>query len=310
MKTIIGLKNIKPEINGSIATIGVFDGVHAGHKGIIGKVVSSARKAKLKSVVVTFDPHPVKILSPRHKILSLISLNHRIRLIEELGVDILVIVKFTRAFSGLKAEEFVKDILAGKLRIRRLFVGGNFYFGNSASAGPEELERLSKIFKFKAVVIKPLKAGKHIISSSLIRKLILRGKLREAAALLGRPVSVFGTVVKGSGIARKLGCPTANVNPHHEVIPPRGVYAVRARLGRKMLRGIVNIGFRPTFYSSRDEEPTVEAHFFGFKGNIYNKDIEVYFVNKIRDERKFRSKAALINQIRADVTLARKMLYK
>jgi len=125
--------------------------------------------------------------------------------------------------------------------------------------------------------------------------------LRQAAGLLGRSVSVFGTVVKGSGIARGLGCPTANINPHHEVIPPRGVYAVRARFGKSELRGILNIGFRPTFYGSRDKEPTIEVHIFGFKGNLYNKDIEVYFLKKIRDERKFKSRAALVNQIKRDI---------
>ena len=308
MKVIRGFKALEGHIKGSVVTVGVFDGVHVGHRDIISKVVSSARKTKLTSIVLTFDPHPIKVLRPHYEISSLISLNHRIRLIEDLGVDILIIAKFTGLFSRLNAEEFVKNILVNKLRIRHLFAGENFYFGKNASAGSKALKRLSKRFEFKITVIKSVKIGKHVISSSRIRKLISQGKLRAAASLLGRPVSVFGTVVKGSGIAKGLGYPTANINPHHEVIPPHGVYAVKVRLDKKMLRGILNIGFRPTFYNYRDEEPTIEAHLFGFKGNLYNKDIEVFFVKKIRLERKFKSRTMLVKQIKSDMKTARRIL--
>ncbi len=310
MNVIRGIKALEDRTKGSVVTIGVFDGVHVGHREIIGQVVASARKLRVASVVVTFDPHPVKVLRTDYKIPSLISLNHRIRLIEGLGVDKLIIVKFTAPFSELTAEEFVKNILVDKLRVKRLFVGENFYFGKSAAAGTKALEKLSRRFKFKVTVIKPVKVGRHIVSSSLIRKLITHGKLSEAAKLLGRSVSVLGTVVKGSGIAKGLECPTANINPHHEVIPPRGVYAVRTRLGKRELRGILNIGFRPTFYSSKDEEPTIEVHLFGFKGNLYNKDIEVYFVKRIRDERKFKSRAALAKQIKRDMRAAKNILLR
>jgi riboflavin kinase/FMN adenylyltransferase len=312
MRVIKGLRHLKQLPGGSVVTIGVFDGLHIGHREIIRKVVTAARKTKLTSVVITFDPHPMKVLKPRLKVPSLISLKHRIKLIETLGVDILAVVKFTRSFSKISSEKFVKNILVGKFRMKQIYLGENFYFGNGAKAGAGILRKLSRNYGFRVTTVRPVRAGGHIASSSLIREFILQGKLHEAAGLLGRPVSVLGTVVKGSGIARGLGCPTANINPHHEAIPPRGVYAVMTRLGKRELRGVLNIGFRPTFYSSRDEEPTVEVHIFGFKGNLYNKDIEVYFVKKIRDEVKFKSKAALIERIKKDMETARriKVLYK
>ena len=310
MKIIRGLKALEDCIKGSAVTIGVFDGLHIGHTAIIKKVVASARKAYHSSVVVTFDPHPLKVLRPDCKVPSLISLKHRIKLIKELGVNILVIVKFSRSFSNMSPEKFIKNILVDKLHAKEIYVGENFYFGEGARADAEILRRLSGRYDFRVTTVKPVKILGHIVSSSLLRELIVKGELHKATRLLGRPVSVFGTVVKGSGIARGLGCPTANINPHHEIIPPRGVYAVRVISGKREFRGIVNIGFRPTFYSSRDEEPTVEVHLFGYKGNLYNKEIEVYFIKKIRDERKFRSKDALIKQIKSDMALARKMLYK
>ena len=308
MNVIRGLKALRCSTKGSVVTIGVFDGVHVGHREIIDKVVASARKLKAASVVITFNPHPAKVLRTNCNIPSLISLNHRIRLIEALGVDILVVVKFTRSFSKMSPGKFIKNILVDKLHVKQIYVGENFYFGKGAEAGAEILRRFSSRYAFKVTAVKPVKMLGHIVSSSLIRKSILNGRLYKAANLLGRSVSVFGTVVKGSGIAQGLGCPTANINPHHEVIPPRGVYAVRARFGNKKFGGIVNIGFRPTFYSPRDEEPTIEVHIFGYTGNLYDKDIEIYFVKKIRDERKFRSKAMLIRQIEKDIREARSAL--
>ena len=308
MELIKGLKALKRQAKGSIVTVGVFDGLHIGHRTIIRKVVTAARKAKLASVVVTFDPHPAKILKSAQKAPSLISLKHRIRLIEELGIDILLVVKFTAPFSRLTPEKFVKNILVDKFRMKEIYTGENFYFGKGAAAGIEMLRGTSRRYGFKVTTVNPIRALGHIVSSSLIRQLILQGSLGEAARLLSRPVSVFGTVVKGSGVARGLGCPTANINPHHEVVPPRGVYAVKERVGKRELRGILNIGFRPTFYGSRDEEPTIEVHIFDFKGNLYNKDIEVCFVKKIRDERKFESAAALIEQIKRDMKAAQRIL--
>ncbi|MDD5136321.1 MAG: bifunctional riboflavin kinase/FAD synthetase [Candidatus Omnitrophica bacterium] len=319
MKVINGLRHLRRQSKGSVVTIGVFDGVHAGHRKIIKEAVAAAKKTGLTSVVITFDPHPSRVLKPGYHAPSLISLRHREKLIEELGPEILLVAKFTKAFSKMPPGEFIRKILAGKLRMRRMCVGENFSFGRGAGGGAGILRRLARMYGYKVAFVKPVKIGGRIVSSSLIRKLTLEGRLADAARLLGRPVSVLGTVVKGSGIARGLGCPTANINPHHEVIPPRGVYAVTARFVREArraqsnkgkFRGILNIGFRPTFYSSRDEEPTVEVHLFGFKGDLYGRDIEVYFIKKIRDEVKFRSGDALVEQIKRDMAAAQKCFTK
>jgi riboflavin kinase / FMN adenylyltransferase len=301
MKIIRGLKHLKLQTKESVVTIGVFDGLHAGHRKIVKNTVDDARKLGLTSVVVTFDPHPAKLLRPDIKTPSLISLKHRVGLIKELGVDRLLIINFTKEFSEMSADKFVKSVLVEKLKTREIFVGENFYFGKSAASSTGDLRKLARKHGFKVTAVKPVKIGGRIVSSSLIRKLIAKGDLADAARLLGRSVSVLGTVVKGSGIARGLGCPTANINPHHEVIPPKGVYAVRARVGMKKFIGILNIGFKPTFYSPRDKEPTIEVHLFGFKGNLYNKDIEVYFVKWLRRERKFKDRNALIRQIGLDI---------
>ncbi|MDD5428625.1 MAG: adenylyltransferase/cytidyltransferase family protein, partial [Candidatus Omnitrophica bacterium] len=206
MKIIKGLKHLKRQPEGSVVTIGVFDGLHIGHRHVIEKAVRAAKESnRLASVAVTFDPHPVKVLSPGRYIPSLISLKHRIRLIEEIGADKLVIVKFTKSFSKMPPEKFVKNILIGKLRMKHIFVGENFYFGRGAGAGTELLRKLSRKYGFGITAVKPVKVSGRIANSSLTRDLISKGKLREAARLLGRPVSVLGTVVKGSGIARGLG---------------------------------------------------------------------------------------------------------
>lgn len=308
MKITGGLETVKHHIKGSVLAIGVFDGVHIGHRAVIDSVVRRARELKLKSVVVTFDPHPLKVLRPRPGVPSLISLAHRIRLIKECGVDQLVVLRFTRSFSNLPAEKFVRDILMKTLGMREIYVGENFYFGKGGKSGIENLRSLALKAGFTINVVKPVKAGGLAVSSSRIRKAVIDGNLRAASRLLGRPVSILGGVVRGAKLARQLGYPTANINPHHEVIPPSGVYAVKVRFGGRLFGGILNIGTRPTFYGPGDSEPTIEVHIFGFDGKIYGKEIEVFFVNRLRRESKFKNVNELVAQIKRDETSARAVL--
>ena len=308
MKTIRGLRKLKRPIKGSIVTIGVFDGVHIGHRKVINKVVSAAKKLCLKSVVLTFDPHPLKVLHTSSGVPSLISLNHRIKLIKELGLDVLVILKFTKSIAGLAPEKFVRDILICKIGMKEIYVGKDFYFGKGASSGPEVLKNLAKKFLFKTTMVKSVKIGRNIVSSSVIRRFIINGNIEKASRFLGRPVSVLGTVVGGSKLARVLGYPTANINPHHEAIPPSGVYAVRVRFKKRVLKGVLNIGSKPTFYSPKDRKTAIEVHIFDFDKRIYGRELEVLFVKKIRDEFKFKDKDALVAQIRQDEAIARKLL--
>jgi len=292
----------------SIVTIGVFDGVHIGHRKVIKAVVRRARSLRLKSIVVTFDPHPLKVIRPKYKVPSLISLDHRIRLVKELGADTVAILRFTETVADFRPEDFVKHILINKLGAREIFVGENFYFGKGARADAETLKAVAGNLGIKVRIIKPVRIDGRIASSSAIRRLILKGDIRKAARFLGRPVSILGTVVSGSRFARVLGYPTANINPHHEAIPPFGVYAVMVNYNGRLYKGLLNIGTRPTFFSPRDKEPQIEVHIFGFNKSIYGRDIEVLFVKKLRDERKFASEKSLIQQIKKDEKAAKQIV--
>ena len=302
------IRNLRDSISkGSVITIGVFDGVHLGHKDIINKTVRRAKALGLDSVALTFDPHPARAL--RHAgVPSLISLDHRINLIESLGVDVVVILKFTKHISSMTAEEFVKNILVDKLNTKEVHVGEDFRFGKDAKSGVKTLWKLAEKYGFRLQEAKSVKINGRIVSSSLIRRFVARGDINTAAHFLGRPVAVFGTVVSGANLARELGYPTANLNPHHEVIPPAGVYAVLVKYAGRIFKGVLNIGVRPTFYSPRDEEPAIEVHIFDFDKKIYGKNLEVLFIKKIRNEVKFKNRESLVSQIQKDEKTARSIL--
>ncbi|MDP2910979.1 MAG: bifunctional riboflavin kinase/FAD synthetase [Candidatus Omnitrophota bacterium] len=285
---------MKKTLYPTVVTIGIFDGVHKGHQAILKKAVKEAKKSRFKSVVITFNPHPVKVLNPVAKIPLLISLEHRIKLIKGAGIDDCRILKFTKAFSKMTAEEFIKKILIDKLNLKVLVAGENFLFGFKEKGDKGLLKKLSRIYNFKFYSIPPLKIDGDFVSSTRIRKAIERGDLRLASKLLGRPVTILGAVVKGKRIGRIIGFPTANIDPHHESIPPSGVYSVDIVLGEKLYRGILNISARNI----------VEAHIFNFNKNIYGKDIKVIFKQKIREEKKFNSLEALQRQIHLDIQKA------
>lgn len=307
MKIFRGINSIR-KISGSVATIGVFDGVHIGHRAVIGRVVKKARAIGAKSVVVTFDPHPAKVLGKEREAPSLVSLEHRVRLIEGLGVDILVVLAFTEELARYSPEKFVDTILIKGLGVKEIYIGENFFFGARASAGAARLRSIAGAASVKVIPIRSVRIGGRVASSSLARKMILSGRLDSAKKMLGRPVSLLGTVIRGTMLARSLGYPTANVNPHHEVIPPCGVYAVRVIFGKRRFGGVLNIGWKPTFYGPRDKEPTIEVHIFGFGRRIYGRDLEIAFVRKIRDERRFDDREALVRQIKRDAAAAKSIL--
>ena len=272
----------------------------------------AAKAIGAKSVVVTFDPHPLKVLSPGHFVPSLISVKHRVKLIKELGIDRVIVMSFNKKTALMPAEKFIKDIVIKNLNAKEIFVGEDFCFGKNAAGHAQTLKSIGKKEGIKVNIVQHVKKEGLVVSSSLIRKLIVSGQIDKASRLLGRAYSILGTVVGGSKLARKLGYPTANINPHHEAIPPSGVYAVRVRFKERLFNGVMNIGVRPTFYScGRDEEPSVEVHIFDFSSRIYGKDLEILFVKKLRDEKKFKTIDSLIEQIKNDEALARKvLLYK
>jgi len=300
MKTIFGISKLKKPTKKSVITIGVFDGVHKGHTLIIKKVIKYAGRIKGRAAVLTFDPHPWHALHPKGRPPRIMSLAHKLRIFKELGVHMCIVIRFDRRFSRFTPERFIKEILVDKLNVSKVIVGENFSFGGGRRGTLAVLRRFGEKYHFAVEDISPLRKGGRVISSSRIRGLISRGRLSLAQSLLGRPVSILGTVAHGCGRGRIIGFPTANIDPHHEVIPPSGVYSVKIMLHYKLFNGILNIGRCPTFKSDRDVEPTIEVHIFNFNRDIYGKDLEILFIKKIRDERCFSSKESLIKQIKRD----------
>jgi len=290
-------------------TIGVFDGLHRGHQKIAKTLMKKAASRGLSTLVITFEPHPSGVLCPAKKVPLVISLKHRLRLLSEIGIDHALVMRFTAKLSRMSAADFVKKIL-GKINIEEITTGGDFFFGRKREGSPGALRRLSGLYRYRVNVVAGLRSSGKIISSTRIRGLILRGELKKASHLLMRPVTILGTVVNGHKRGRIIGYPTANINPHHEAIPPSGVYAVRIRSGNKLYGGILNIGTRPTFAdcSRGAPEPTIEAHIFNFNRPIYGKDLEISFVRKIRNERRFSTPARLSERIKKDEKRARRIL--
>lgn len=299
MRIIYGLNKLERQKRKSIVTMGIFDGVHTGHQKILNEVVIQARKKKLVPAILTFHPHPQKVLGNITSKSTITSLGHRLKLFEGIGIELCVVVNFTPEFSNRSIEWFVKNILVKKLKAHTLIVGSKFRLG-SEHIQTQRLKRLLSERKVNFKVIHTQKYKQKIVSSSLIRQLIEKGKLATASKLLGRGVAVYGTVKKGKRKGRKLGFRTANVDPHHEVLPPAGVYAVKVKVEDKLYKGALNIGFRPTF-NYRQKEPEIEVHIIGFKASLYYKYIDIIFIRKLRQERHFKHKKALMDQIRKDI---------
>jgi len=309
MKIILGVNNIK-KINKPVVALGVFDGLHRGHRLILSSAVRQAQKIKGTSVALTFWPHPQREG-------SLYSLEHRLRLIAELGIDICIVINFNRHFAKISAQNFIAKILVKKIGVSFVCVGKNFRFGKEALGDYRLLKVSAKKYNFRLKIFSVLKSKNEPISSTAIRRLVKKGKIKEAQKLLGRRVSVLGTVIPGSRLGRILGVPTANINPHHEVIPPSGIYAVkiilksgdgsRKREPSPLFNGICYIGTRPTILA-RNKSLRVEVHIFKFQKDVYGKFLEIQFVRLIRPDKKFASLQELVIQIRKDIHSCRKIL--
>ena len=296
-------KRLKPKRR--CLAIGVFDGVHRGHQRILSRLLVDARRFQAESMVVTFEPHPIKVLEPRACQPILISLSHRLRFFEKMAIGETLVVPFNKRFSRISHPLFLHQFLIEQLGMKTLSVGEDFCFGRQGKGDAHFLQQESRRLGFGLSLVKPLKDGKDIISSTRIRCLIERGYLKRAERMLGRPVSVYGTVMAGRGRGKSLGFPTANLNPHHETLPPSGVYAARGYLDGTWLKGVIHIGERPTF---GDLEKSLEVHFFNFNRNIYGKELELFFVSRLRGIYKFKNRQALIRAIQKDAQKALKIL--
>ncbi|MBL7197846.1 MAG: bifunctional riboflavin kinase/FAD synthetase [Candidatus Omnitrophica bacterium] len=302
MRVIYGIGRLKLTKASCIA-VGVFDGLHRGHQSVIKKVVSIAKKNKSLSVILTFFPHPDSIVKSRKKSPLLISLKHRIDLIRSFGIDVCVVVRFNASFRKIKARDFISDILIKRCSMKDLVVSRNFIFGKDRIGNSVLIKKLARDFSFKVYFQPEVRADKDTVSSTLIRSLIRRGDLKGASKLLGRRVEVVGTVVGGDSRGRKLGFPTANIDPHHEVVPPKGVYIIEVWLAKKKMLGLANIGFRPTF--KKDKREIIEIHLLNFRTNIYGEDLRIVFIKKLRCEKRFERKSHLIDQINRDIQQAK-----
>ncbi len=309
MKIFRDLSAILPPVyRKSVAAIGIFDGVHVGHQFILDRVVRRARRLGKKSLAITFDPHPAVILNYRNAPPMIMSVPHRLRILEETGLDACWVIHFTKRVARQEAWRFVRDFLSAKLGVSEIWVGKGFRFGRGNLGTIEFLRLLGKRYGFSIREITPIQLDSQKISSTEIRRLIEKGELVKAEKLLGRPVSILGTVIHGENLGKEIGFPTANLNPHHEAIPPRGVYTVRAVLDGKRYRGVVNIGIRPTMKIKKNPKITIEVHLIDFSGNLYGKDIELLFVKKLRGEKFFPSVKALAKQIQKDIQKTRQIL--
>jgi riboflavin kinase / FMN adenylyltransferase len=284
--------------------IGVFDGVHRGHQAVISTSTRHAHSADGTPVVVTFDPHPARILRPEEAPHLLTATQHKIALIRALGVGHLLVVKFDKNFAATSPENFVEQLVQNSMPLREICVGHEWSFGKNRAGNLDLLQRLGARFDFNVVGIPPVKVNGTVVSSTAIRQAVEAGEFAKAASMLGREYTILGTVSGGEKLGKKIGFPTANLSAHSEQFPPDGVYFAEAWLDGVLLHGVVNLGFRPTV-SSGQPERILEIHLLDFDQDIYGKDLEIRFVRYLRPEKKFESVDALVRQIEVDVRQAR-----
>ncbi len=288
-----------------VLAIGVFDGVHLGHRAVIARALEDARAAGGTPVVVTFDPHPVRVLRPERAPRLLTSTPHKLRLIRALGVEHILVIPFDAAFAATPPDVFIRQLATAAQPLREICVGYEWSFGKGRAGNLELLAQLGGVLGFEEVGVPAVEVGGRIVSSSLIRQAVEAGELADAARLLGRDYTILGTVVEGRKLGRTLGFPTANLSAHNEQFPPNGVYAVEVlRNGDSPRRGVANIGVRPTVAEAGGER-VLEVHIFDFDAPLYGTDLEVVFRRFLRPEMKFPSIDALRAQIAHDAEDAR-----
>ncbi|HME88058.1 MAG TPA: bifunctional riboflavin kinase/FAD synthetase [Chthoniobacterales bacterium] len=286
--------------------IGVFDGVHRGHQAVISTSADHARAANGTPVVVTFDPHPEKVLRPERAPHLLTATQHKVALIRNLGVGQLLIINFNKQFASTEPESFVEQLVTHSKPLQEICVGHEWSFGKNRRGNLDLLKQLGAKFNFKVVGVPPVKANGEVVSSTAIRQAIEKGDFAKAAAMLGREYTILGTVVRGDNLGKEIGFPTANLSAHSEQFPPNGVYVAEAKIDDQRRRGVINLGVRPTVSGGKSER-VLEIHLFDFNRDIYRQDVEVRFLKFLRPEKKFENLDALVQQIRRDVERAREI---
>ena len=296
-----------PQDRGTVVTVGTFDGVHLGHWSVLQEIGRRAEETGRRSVLVTFDPHPLRIIRPEHAPPLLTTPLEKKEILAESGLEYAVFLTFTEALSRYEPRRFVEEVLVGRLGVEELVIGYDHGFGRGRSGDSDTLVAIGAELGFAVEVVPPVSVGGSAVSSSRIRAAIAAHDMREARVCLGRPYSVRGVVVRGDGRGKGLGFPTANlrVGDGDKLIPPQGIYAVRAVLRSGTYPGALHLGPRPTFQGS---PPTIELHVLDFDGDLYGEEVRVDFIAYLREILPFASVADLVDQMKADVEAARDAL--
>lgn len=306
--TYHGLEQVPADFGPSACTIGVFDGVHRGHRALARRVIADAQREGLTPTVVTFDRHPLEVVAPGREPKLLTTVEERAARFGALGIEAVVVVEFDDELRGLPAERFVSDILADRLRARRIIVGANFRFGKDQAGTIQTLSDLAPLYGYETTIFALQMDDDQIVSSSLVRRHLADGQVERAATELDRPYRLTGTVERGAGRGKGLGFPTANLRIDPRMLIPRvGVYAGWAITedGSRVPMA-VNIGFNPTFEDR--SEPVAEAFLLDFEGDLYGQTLSLDLLHRLRDEAKFEGPQALIEQIADDVARTRDLL--
>jgi riboflavin kinase/FMN adenylyltransferase len=303
MQIVSGLNEVNPPLRASVVTIGNFDGMHLGHRALISQVIEKSNQLSCSSAVVTFDPHPSRILRPDQPVLSLFSRRDLEEELRALGVQVLVIQKFTREFARTSAEDFIVKQLLPSLHPRELVVGHDFTFGRDREGTFSSLRILAEAQKFKLTRCEPVLLNGEIVSSSLIRRFIQEGEVEKVSGYLKRPYYVEGLVVSGDSRGAKLGFATANLKTAAELMPLPGVYITQFTADGRTYPSLTNVGFKPTFHTRH--ELTIETHVLDVKKEFGKMNVRVTFLKRLRAELKFANAEELVHQIKIDVETAR-----
>ncbi len=289
-----------PELRNTVITIGTFDGVHAGHQAILNQVVKHAKENNGTSVLVTFHPHPRKLIFPEQPIAILTPIEDKLDLITKIGIEHIIVVPFTKEFATLSAKEYVSEFLVKKFKPDTIIIGHDHHFGNDRKGNIELLNQLKEQYNFEVIEIEAQLIDEAAISSTKIRKAIASGDVTTALDMLDRPYSIKGSVVKGNQLGRTIGYPTANIaiQDAEQIIPATGVYAIQVIHNNALYNGMLNIGYRPTV--SNEKSLHIEANIFDFEQDIYGDELTIQFIKRIRDEEKFNGITELKAQLKKD----------
>lgn len=287
-------------LSNSVVTIGTFDGVHVGHKKIIKRLVNIAKEEQLQAIVLTFFPHPRMVVQKDTNIKMLNTIDEKTKLLESHGIDHLVVKKFTKEFSRLSAQDYVRDVLVNTLHVKHIIIGYDHHFGRNRTANIDDLKAYGEIYDFKVTEISAQDINDVTVSSTKIRNALREGNIKKANTFLGYNFMLTGTIVKGKGLGKQLKFQTANIKieESYKLIPKRGVYVVKSKIEDEVVFGMMNIGINPTV---NGKEQTIEVHFFEFSQDIYGLRLEIEILERLRDEQKFDSLNDLKIQLGKDL---------